>query len=284
MNYRHIYHAGNFADVFKHIVLALLLDHLRQKDKPFFVLDTHAGIGLYDLESGEALKTGEAAGGIGKLWAHRTDAPPEVKLYLDIVRRVNGQGGEKLKFYPGSPILAREMLRDDDRLAAGELHPDDFKILRKAVGHDRRVSVEAADGYTLIKAQLPPDERRGLVLVDPPFEVTNEFDLMLKGLKEGYKRWATGIYTLWYPVKDLKPVEKFHRDLADAGIPKIMAAHFMIRPPADPDKFNGCGMIIVNPPWTLRGHLDRIGPWLAGVLADRGRARYEVIEITGEAP
>ncbi len=282
MNYRHIYHAGNFADVFKHIVLALLLDHLRQKDKPFFVLDTHAGIGLYDLESEEARKTGEAQAGIGRLWAQDGDAPPIVKQYLDIVRRVNRQGGEKLKFYPGSPVLVREMLRDNDRLVAGELHPEDFKTLRKTVGHDRRIDVEAADGYTLIKAQLPPDERRGLVLTDPPFEVTNEFDLMLKGLKHGYERWATGIYALWYPVKDLKPVDKFHRDIAAAGIPKVMAAHFMIRPPASPDKFNGCGMIIVNPPWTLRGHLDTIGPWLTGVLAEGSRTYYEATEITGE--
>jgi 23S rRNA (adenine2030-N6)-methyltransferase len=281
MNYRHAYHAGNFADVFKHIVLVMVLDYLRQKDKPFFALDTHAGIGLYDLESVEAQKTKEAEAGIGRLW-ELAKMPPEVKQYLEIVRRGNVRGGKKPRWYPGSPAIIHEMLRRNDRFTAGELHPDDYKTLRKKIGHDRRIRVENEDGYGLIKALLPPPERRGLVLVDPPFEVTNEFDLLLRGLKEGCRRWATGIYILWYPIKDTGPVGEFHEALAASGIPKIMAAEFLIRPPAGAEKFNGCGMIIVNAPWTLRDSLATIGPWLAGLLGEKGQGCCEIRELTGE--
>jgi len=279
MNYRHIYHAGNFADVFKHIVLVMVLDHLRQKDKPFFVLDTHAGIGLYDLESEEAQKTGEAQAGIGMVY-ERTDAPPEVKQYVDIVRHANGKGRKAPRFYPGSPAIIKSLLRRKDRLTAGELHPDDFKTLKKSLGTDKRIRIEKTDGYGLLKSQLPPPERRGLVLVDPPFEATDEFDRMLKGLREAYKRWPTGIYILWYPVKDTAPVADFHRVLSGEGIPKIIAAEFSLSPQGFTEKLNGCGMIIVNPPWMLREHLEAIGPWLAGAISES--ARCTIKEIAGE--
>jgi len=279
MNYRHIYHAGNFADVFKHIVLVMVLDHLRQKDKPFFVLDTHAGIGLYDLESEEAQKTGEAQAGIGMVY-ERTDAPPEAKQYVDIVRHANGKGRKAPRFYPGSPAIVKSMLRRNDRFTAGELHPDDFKTLKKSLGADMRIRIEKTDGYGLLKSQLPPPERRGLVLVDPPFEATDEFDRMLKGLREAYKRWPTGIYILWYPVKDTAPVADFHRVLSGEGIPKIIAAEFSLSPQGFTEKLNGCGMIIVNPPWMLREHLEAIGPWLAGAISES--ARCTIKEIAGE--
>lgn len=279
MNYRHIYHAGNFADVVKHIVLVMVLDHLRQKDKPFFVLDTHAGIGLYDLESEEAQKTGEAQAGIGMLY-ERADAPPEVKQYLDIVRRANGKGRRTPRFYPGSPAIVKEMLRQKDRFVAGELHPDDFKTLKKNLGTERRIRVDNADGYGLLKSQLPPAERRGLVLVDPPFEATDEFDRMFNGLRDACKRWATGVYILWYPVKDPAPVADFHRVLAGEGIPRIVAAEFSLSQQGFTEKLNGCGMIIVNPPWMLRERLESIGPWLAGALSKD--ARCTTTEIAGE--
>lgn len=280
MNYRHIYHAGNFADVFKHIVLVMVLGHLRAKDKPFFVLDTHAGIGLYDLDTLEAQKTGEANEGIGRVWSH-ADAPEEVRHYLSLVRRANGRGRRTPRFYPGSPVIARDMLREHDRLAVAELHPDDFRLLRRNLGADKRVRAEKTDGYGLLKALLPPPERRGLVLVDPPFEAVDEFDRMARGLREGYKRWATGIYMLWYPVKDAAPVAGFHRVLAETGIPRIVAAEFTLSKEGFTEKLGGCGMIIVNPPWTLRERLDEIGPWLAGVLSEN--ARYTIKEIAGES-
>lgn len=278
MNYRHIYHAGNFADVFKHIMLMLVLEHLRMKEKPFFVLDSHAGIGLYDLQSTEAQKTGEAGAGIGTVWG-REDAPTEARRYLELVAGFNN--GKVLRFYPGSPLIIREMLREGDRMAAGELHPDDAVTLEKNMGRDRRVRLMYEDGYRLIKAMLPPPERRGLVLCDPPFEVKNEFDLMLDGLKEGVRRWATGIYMFWYPVKDNAAVRDFHRELKATGIPKITAFEFMQSKTPAPDIFNGSGLAIVNPPWGLEDQVRAVLPWLVETITN-GRGCYEIIQIAGE--
>lgn len=278
MNYRHLYHAGNFADVFKHIMLALALDHLKQKDKPFFALDTHAGIGLYDLRAAEAQKTKEYEAGIGRLWV-RGDMPEEIKKYRVVVKKFND--GKDLQFYPGSPLIMQEILRGGDRMTVNELHPEDNKSLRKNMGHDRRVRVEGMDGYILMKSALPPHERRGLVLCDPPFEVTNEFDLMLKALQEAHERWATGIYMFWYPIKDTAAVKRFHAGLKDSGIPKITIIEFLRQKRADKDVFNGTGLAIVNPPWTLMEHAGTILPWLVDVLTD-GRGCYEVKQIAGE--
>lgn len=280
MNYRHIYHAGNFADVYKHAILVLLLDYLQQKDKPFFVLDTHAGIGRYDLESIEAQKTNEAAAGIGWLW-QKTDTTSALAGYLDLVRRLNGYRAE-LRYYPGSPLIIKSLLRADDRLIANELHPEDAPILKKNIGHDARVQITQEDGYQIWKAQMPPVERRGLVLVDPPFEVRDEFELLVRGLREAYKRWATGIYALWYPIKDLAPITEFHRALAAIGIPKIMAAHFMMRKPVA-GSFNGCGLVLVNAPWTLPEQLQILGPELAQIFATPEQQPWqELITISGE--
>lgn len=277
MNYRHIYHAGNFADVFKHIMLTLAIDYLRQKEKPFFALDTHAGIGLYDLQSAEARKTGEYEQGIGRLW-EGTDIPDEAAGYLSLVRNLNR--GKNLRFYPGSPVIIREMLRNGDRAVLNEKHPEDYRALRKNLGRDARLRVENMDGYTVMKSALPPHERRGLVLCDPPFEVTNEFELMAQGLKEGYKRWATGIYMMWYPVKDAREVRKFHAVLAAAGIPDIAVMEFL-RQPAAESVFSGSGLAIVNPPWTLADKARKIGGWLVEALTE-GKGRFEILEIAGE--
>ena len=279
MNYRHIYHAGNFADVYKHAVLVFLLDHLRQKDKPFFVLDTHAGIGGYDLQSVEAQKTGDAAAGIDLVW-RKTDAIPALSEYLDVVRRLNGYR-DALRYYPGSPLIIKSMLRDHDRLIANEWHPEDVVTLQKNLGPDARVKITHEDGYIIWKAQMPPAERRGLVLVDPPFEVRNEFDLMLRGLREAYKRWATGMYALWYPIKDRAAIDAFHRALAATGIPKIWAAHFMIRSPVDEMKFNGCGLVLVNPPWTLPARLETLGPELARIFSTSNTRPFQEIVMVG---
>jgi len=278
MNYRHIYHAGHFADVFKHIMLMMALDYLKQKDKPLFALDTHAGIGLYDLKSVEAQKTGEAAAGIGRLWA-RDDAPEEIKKYLSLIKTFNA--GNDLCFYPGSPLIMQEMLRGGDRMVVNELHPDDHITLRKNMKGDRRARIEDQDGYIAMKAHLPPHERRGLVLCDPPFEVTNEFDLMLAGLKNAYARWATGIYMFWYPVKDPAIISKYHQSLAAAGIPKITAIEFLKQKSVDKSAFNGTGLVIVNPPWTMADQARTILPWLVDVLTD-GHGHYNITQITGE--
>lgn len=279
MNYRHIYHAGGFADVFKHTVLMLVLEYLRQKDKPFFVLDTHAGTGLYDLQSAEASKTAESATGILKIMG-RQGMPEEIERYVKLVRSLNTD--KKLRFYPGSPSVVKKLLRAADRFVAAELHPDDTRTLRRTLGNDRRIRVEEEqDGYTMIRARLPPHERRGLVLVDPPFEEKGEFDRMLDGLKEGYKRWPTGIYMFWYPVKDTKETNAFHHSLKQTGIPDIMAIDFLIQKPNDPSLLNGCGLALVNPPWTLAAQLGTIMPWLVRALT-AGRGSFEIKKLTEE--
>lgn len=272
MNYRHIYHAGNFADVFKHIVLMRLMDYLKQKDKPFFLLDTHAGIGLYDLDSEAAQKTGEAEDGIYRL-AGRTDLAPAVQAYVDLVKEFG--------VYPGSPKIMQRLMRPNDRLVVNELHPEDRETLRINMGHDYQARVEGMDGYTAMKALLPPPEKRGLVLIDPPFEVTNEFELMVKGLESAYERWATGIYVFWYPIKDRADINQFHKNLKATGIRKIVAADFYLRKPHDLDILNGCGLVLVNPPWTLGQELNTIMTKLVPLLAGK-TGSYHWTQITGE--
>ena len=279
MNYRHIYHAGNFADVIKHIVLMRVLDYLKQKDKAFFVLDTHAGIGLYDLDADQARRTAEADDGIARVMAHADTAPDAVRAYVDLVRGFNR--GDEWRTYPGSPAITHSLIRDQDRMVVNELHPDDVVTLDYNMGRDGRVRVEHMDAYQAIKALLPPPERRGMVLVDPPFEVTDEFARMTKALVDAHKRWATGVYAFWYPIKDPRVIARWHNDLADTGIPKIMAVDFMIRPASDPTRLNGSGLVLVNAPWTLESELNTILPWLVSTLTN-GVGSFTITRLTGE--
>lgn len=267
MNYRHAYHAGNFADIHKHAALALILEHLKRKDAPFAYVDSHAGIGAYDLGSVQAEKTGEWLGGIAKVMA-AADSPEEMAPFLDVVRAMNPEGG--LRHYPGSPMIAAKLARDCDRLALCELHPDDAAELRQRFHYDRRVGVHHRDGYDGLKALLPPPERRGLVLIDPPFEVRDEFDRMRKGLIQAMKRWPTGLYALWYPIKAKVLVDRFHADLTQIGLPKTLAADIWIRDGDDPTRLNGCGLVVVNPPWKLDEAMGRLMPWLAATLGEDG--------------
>lgn len=265
MNYRHAFHAGNAADVLKHAVLCLLLDHLRGKPAPFAVLDTHAGIGLYDLDGEAARRTGEADGGIRRLLS--VDAPhPALASYLDAVRTANPQGG--LRTYPGSPWLALHGLRDQDRLVLAELHPEDAATLRRTMGGDRRVAIHHMDGWLALKAHLPPKEKRGLVLIDPPFEASDEYTRMVQALRLAHGRWPTGQYALWYPVKDRAAVWRLHQDLEDAGIPKVLAAELCWADEGT-ERLSGSGMILVNPPWRMDVVLSELLPWLHGALGAR---------------
>ncbi len=272
LNYRHAYHAGNFADVVKHAVLALLIERLKAKDSAFCVLDTHAGIGRYDLRSAPAQKTGEFRSGILRLLEHDPRSlPAELKPYLGAVRALNGgaqfsAGG--LRWYPGSPRLVRSLMRRQDKLTLLELHPEDAASLAELFARDRQVTVRQADGYIGLKALLPPPERRGLVLIDPPFEKRDEFDRLVKGLRQAYRRWATGLYLLWYPIKDRAPVESFHAALKAAGIPRILVIEFLLRPAEDAERLNGCGLILVNPPWKSEEALGSLLPSLAEILAE----------------
>jgi 23S rRNA (adenine2030-N6)-methyltransferase len=283
MNYRHIYHAGNFADVFKHAVLARIIAYLKRKEAAFRVIDTHAGIGLYDLGSEEAQKTGEWRGGIGKLLdAALIGAPAELLHdYLSVVQALNPEGG--LRLYPGSPLLTRHLLRRRDRLTAIELHPEDAQSLKKVFAGDHHVRVIELDGWLAFGAHLPPKEKRGLVLVDPPFEEEGEFARMVDSLKKAHRRWPGGIYAFWYPVKDRAAVERFRDALRETGIPKILDVSFSIRSPSPEARLDGCGMTIVNPPYVLQEELAATLPALIRLLGEDTGATWGLEQMTGEA-
>jgi 23S rRNA (adenine2030-N6)-methyltransferase len=272
MNYRHIYHAGNFADVFKHVLLSLLLKSLSRKDTPFFYLDTHAGAGRYDLKSAAAQKTGEYRDGILRLW--NSQPLPGIEDYLSAVRALNT--GNTLRYYPGSPRLARYFLRLQDRAVLLELHPDDCAQLKIEFARDAQVSVLRQDGYAGLKALLPPRERRGLVLIDPPYESEREIQQLMEGLREARARWESGLFVLWYPIKSRSPVERFHRELVSTGIRKILLAEFSPYPEDSDFRLNGCGMVMINPPWKLDETLHSLLPDIMNVLRRQSVGRTEI--------
>lgn len=271
MNYRHAYHAGNFADVLKHVVLALIIEHLKLKDAPFRVIDTHAGTGSYDLQSEEAIKTGEWQDGIGRLLA--TAIPSELELLLRpyLTAVVGEQDPARLRHYPGSPLIARRLMRGSDRLIANELHPDDAEALANLFARDRQVKVSSMDGWTALKAVLPPVERRGVVLVDPPFEKSGELQRLVTAVGEMTKRFATGTLMLWYPIKDPNQIVAFQRQLSELRTKKIFSLQLMLRAPSDVSVLNGTGLIVLNPPYTLPDNLSQLLPFLTYVLG-RGTA------------
>lgn len=248
MNYRHAFHAGAFSDVMKHIVLTLVLEHLRAKPTPFCVIDTHAGAGIYDLDDSEARRTSEAAGGIQAL-VRRGSPHPACTPYLDAVRTLNPGGG--LRWYPGSPAVARAMLRPQDRLVLMELHPEVHAALAGRYRGDAAVTVRQADGYAALQSFLPPRERRGAVLIDPPFEEVGEFARLAEVLRQAHRRWATGIYLLWYPIKERPAVWRFHEALAASGVPRILTIEFLTHDESTHLRLNGCGLAVINPPWRL---------------------------------
>jgi len=282
MNYRHAYHAGNFADVMKHAALARIVEYLKQKDKAFRVIDTHAGLGVYDLSSAEAQKTGEWRGGIGRLLEATLPAGAQALLapYLDAARAANPGGG--MRRYPGSPAIVRHLLRPQDRLTAIELHPADAAALKARFAGDFQTRVIELDGWLALGAHLPPKEKRGLVLVDPPFEDAGEFDRLAEGLKKAWRRWPGGIYALWYPIKDRKAVEAFRRELAGAGIPKILDLSLEVRAPSAEPRFDGSGLVVVNPPYPLEAEMRTLLPVLAEVVGERG-AKANATWLAGEA-
>lgn len=276
MNYRHAHHAGNFADVIKHVVLTRILEYLKHKPGAFRVIDTHAGIGVYDLSSEEAQKTGEWHDGIGKLLG--AEVPQEVAAlltpYLDAVQSFNVAG--EVRRYPGSPVITRHLLRNIDRLTAIELHPADYSTLKSHFEGDWQVRAIELDGYLAMGAHLPPKEKRGLVLVDPPFEKPGEFGRLIDGLLRAVKRWSGGTYALWYPIKDRDAVADFRERLRQSGIPKMLDIRFEIRQPSVEPRFDGTGMIVVNPPFVLDAELRLILPWLHTLLCDSGAPAPEL--------
>lgn len=274
MNYRHAYHAGNFADVVKHAVLALVIEHLKAKPTPFRAIDTHAGIGVYDLAGEAATKTGEWREGIGRIIDADLSAGAAAALqpYLDVVRGLNGKGA--LKRYPGSPLIARKLLRADDRLVVNELHPEDVATLKREFARDAQTKVLSLDGWTALKSLLPPKERRGVVLVDPAYEQQGELDRLVQGLKDAGRRFAGGTVLLWYPIKDLRQAVALRQRIAALDLPKVLAVELMIRGADDATRLNGAGLIIVNPPFTMRAKLEGLMPELARILAQGSGAGF----------
>ncbi len=278
MNYRHLFHAGYFADVFKHVLLTALLKSLHAKDTPFCYLDTHAGAGRYDLSSEAAQKTGEYREGIRRLWD--INPLPELSDYLAAVRAVNADG--TLRYYPGSPMIARFFLRPQDRMVLLELQPDECALLQSRFAGDRQVVVQRQNGYAGLKAYLPPKEKRGLVLIDPPYESDREYEQLVEGLKVAHNRWSSGIYALWYPIKTRAPVERFHRALVASRVRKILVAEFSPYPEDSAFRLNGCGMVVINPPWKLDDMLRTVLPWLLDVLRQHPAGRTGISWLVPE--
>lgn len=274
MNYRHIYHAGNFSDVFKHNLLIALLEHLKHKETPFCYLETHAGAGGYHLFSEQAAKTKEFQQGIGRLMKI-SPLPPPLEPYMELILHFN-KHCETINYYPGSPCLAHRLLRPQDRAIFIELHPEDFSLLKRIFLKEKQVAVHYLDGYQGVKAFLPPKEHRGLVFMDPPFERENEFDQLVKGLQIAYQRWPQGILALWYPIKERKDIHSFHRKIKELQIKKILVAELCIFPDDTSLRLNGSGMIIVNPPWQFDQHINFLLSTLLHILSDNPYRKMEV--------
>jgi len=271
VNYRHAYHAGNFADVLKHVVLVMLVEHLKKKPAPFFYLDTHAGRGRYDLSEAQAQRSGEYKDGIGRvLAAPATSLPPEVAAYAALVRASAGKGHSAITAYPGSPLIVAKLRRAEDRLVLAESQPREAAALRDALGRARRISVIEGDGYAALKAQLPPRENRGLVLVDPPYESDLEFDRVLAGLELAHERWPLGTYCIWYPLTDRAGPLRFQRDLERSGIRKVLDVQLSVLPIDAQVGMAGAGLAIVNPPWMLDERLKELLPQLHRLLSPDG--------------
>lgn len=281
MNYRHIYHAGNFADVVKHAVLVRVVEYLKRKPGAFRVIDTHAGTGIYDLSSDEAQRTGEWRGGIGRLLERPPTGQAGALLtpYLEAVAAVDGG----ISHYPGSPMIVRRLLRSQDRLTALELHPQDAARLKACFSDDFQVRVIELDGWLAMKAHLPPKEKRGLVLIDPPFEAPGEFDRIVDHLSIAHRRWPGGIYLIWYPIKDRRAVNAFRASLKATGIPRILDIRLTVRGTSSEARFDGTGLIAVNPPFVLEDELAVILPALRERLAETDAAASSAEWLAGEA-
>lgn len=273
MNYRHAYHAGNFADVLKHAVLVGLIESLKQKATPFAVLDTHAGSARYSLTAAEALKTREFASGIQPLLG-LTQLPSTLHVFLNVVRAHNA--GHALGTYPGSPLIAAALMRESDRLQACELQVEEARNLKAEFRDDARVACHHRDGYEALRALLPPKERRGLVLIDPPFETQiEEYQQIEAGLRDAHARWPTGIYAVWYPIKLRQDTEAWYRRLATLPFARVLVGELCLHEPNSALRLSGCGMAILNPPYRFEHTLGEILPVLAKALEQSRYGSHE---------
>ena len=275
LSYRHAFHAGNHADVLKHFLLVELLDYLNRKDKPWWYIDTHAGAGCYALDSEHAAKTAEHAAGIGRLW-QRDDLPEALRPYVEAVRQFNPHGG--LTFYPGSPALAMTRLRAQDRMRLFELHPADVELLQKTfAGEQEGVAVRKADGFSALRSLLPPPSRRALVLIDPPYEVKDDYRRTVDTLADALRRFPTGCFAVWYPMLARPEARQLPERLAALGAESWLDVRLMVRtPPRDGFGMFGSGMFVVNPPWVLPERLEAVMPWLVARLAEDDGAGFDL--------
>ncbi len=300
MNYRHQFHAGNFADVMKHVLLGQLIRALHRKDKGVLILDTHAGRGSYDLAAaatGQTLQRApEHPGGIGRLMAagrgpttkgsHASEMPAPIAEYLATVRafdRARGNLGDALRFYPGSPWIARSLARAQDRLALCELHPEESLALRAGFAGEARASVHELDGYTALRAMLPPPEKRALVLIDPPYEAQDEWARLVSGLSEALRRFPAGVYAIWYPLTERARLDAFAPELLNLLPPPTLVAELAVAGESSGLRLRGCGLVILNPPWQFEHEARPVLEWLAGTLALDAGARADVRWLVPES-
>lgn len=273
LSYRHAFHAGNHADVLKHFVFRQVIQYFNQKDKPYWVIDTHAGAGMYSLDTGYAAQNAEYETGIGKLW-HEKSLPSDLKEYVDFIYSLNPQG--KLQFYPGSPACAETLMRGDDKLRLFELHPNDFKLLaRNYPLGNKRIMLKQESGFDGLKALLPPPSRRGIVLIDPPYEEKQDYQRVIEALKDSLQRFSTGTYILWYPLLQRSEIKTLQDNLSKLEVPSWLSVTLSIDAPSiDGFGMHGSGLFIINPPWTLPKILHETLPALNLLLGVSKGANY----------
>ena len=264
MNYRHAFHAGNHADVLKHLVISRIIALLSRKEAPLAYLDSHAGVGLYDLQGDQATRTGEWLDGIGRLW-EASDLPEATADYFGVLRDLNPDGA--LRYYPGSPELARQLTREQDRVLLNEKHPEDGQLLKDNMKGDRRVAVHLGEGWHVPRALLPVAEKRALLLIDPPFEKADELERCVTALDEAIGRMRQTVVAIWYPIKDERQLKRFYQALGKSSAPKLLRAELFVHPANDASRLAGSGLAIANAPWGLEDDLKQLLPWLAGKLA-----------------
>lgn len=281
LSYRHAFHAGNHADVLKHFIEVQLLRYLAQKDKPFWYIDTHAGAGCYSLDSGYATQNAEYESGIARLW-DRDDMPAALADYVALVKSINPDG--QMKLYPGSPLVAQELLREGDRMRLFELHPSDSELLQQNfAGYGARVLMQTADGFGALKALLPPPPRRALVLIDPPYEDKQDYQRVVSALKEGLKRFSSGVYAVWYPQLQRSDARQLPEQLKKLPVKSWLNVALSVQGPSE-DGFGmyGSGMFVLNPPWNLHAVLQDVMPYLVKHLGQDGEAGF-VLEFEENA-
>lgn len=279
LSYRHSYHAGNYADVLKHTILTLCLESLKEKDKPFIYLDTHSGAGRYLLQSEHAEKTAEYLSGVTPIW-QKNNIPTELEPYLSVLKYYNRT--PTLKYYPGSPLIAKQLLRKQDKLFLSEIHSSDYPLLRQEFSKDGRAQVSREDGFLQLKSKLPPESRRGLILIDPSYEMKDDYQKIPLALHEGYKRFATGIYLIWYPVVNRKQTQSMIDGIIGTGIKRILQIELAIKPDNNQKGMTATGMIVVNPPWKLYQQMQVILPWLKQMLDPQDTGHIILNQLASE--